>query len=138
MLGLCDPVCALLKGPPGLLGGDPTRQHMLGCNSCAAKPGQHDCNSLRYVCDGSTVLQSKLARVWTRVTSSLGSSVLSSLNSTNFTELCTWSASDDVYTLLQCPAGLLGVGATDKQLAAQLWLREVLLEAVHEVMGLLG
>ena len=52
--------------------------------------------------------------------------------------MCTWGASDDVYTLLQSPARLLGVGATNQQLAAQLWLREVLLEAVHEVVGLLG
>ncbi len=52
--------------------------------------------------------------------------------------MCTWGASDNVYTLLQSPAGLLGVGATDKQLTAQLWLGEVLLEAVHEVVGLLS
>lgn len=52
--------------------------------------------------------------------------------------MCTWGASDDVYTLLQRPAGLLGVGTPNKQLAAQLWLCEVLLEAVHEVVGLLG
>ena len=53
-------------------------------------------------------------------------------------KMCTWGASNDVYTLLQSPAGLLGVGATNQQLTAQLGLREVLLEAVHEVVGLLG
>ncbi len=52
--------------------------------------------------------------------------------------MCTWGASDDVYTLLQSPGGLLGVGTTNQQLTAQLWLREVLLEAVHEVVGLLS
>ena len=50
---------------------------------------------------------------------------------------CTWGSSDDVYTLLQGPAGLLGVGAPNQQLTPQLGLGEVLLEAVHEVVGLL-
>ena len=49
----------------------------------------------------------------------------------------TWCTSDNVYTLLQGPAALLGVGAADEQLTSQLWLSEVLLEAHHEVVGLL-
>lgn len=49
----------------------------------------------------------------------------------------TWCTSDDVHTLLQGPAALLGVGAADEQLTPQLWLSEVLLEAYHEVVGLL-
>ena len=51
----------------------------------------------------------------------------------------TWSPCDDVhpFPFLEGPAGLLGVGAAYQQLAPQLWLCEVLLKAVHEVMGLL-
>ena len=49
----------------------------------------------------------------------------------------TWSPGDDVNPLLQGPAGLLGVGTANEQLTAQLRLGEVLLEAHHEVVGLL-
>lgn len=50
---------------------------------------------------------------------------------------CTWSSGDNVHTLLQGPAGLLGVGPPNQQLTPQLGLGEVLLEAGHEVVGLL-
>lgn len=49
----------------------------------------------------------------------------------------TWGTSDDVHTLLEGPAALLGVGAANQQLTPQLWLGEELLESHHEVMGLL-
>ena len=49
----------------------------------------------------------------------------------------TWCAGDDVYTFLQSPGGLLGVGAPNQQLTPQLGRPQVLLETAHEVMRLL-
>ena len=48
----------------------------------------------------------------------------------------TWGTSDDVHSLLQGPAALLGVGAANQQFTPQLWLGEELLEAQHEVVSL--
>ncbi len=64
MLGLCDHVLTLLKGPASLLEADPAHQHMLGCNSCAAKTKQDDYKTvhLSYVGDESIVLQGELSQ----------------------------------------------------------------------------
>ena len=135
MLGLRDHVCALLKGPASLLGADPTHQHMLGCNSCAAKLRQNGYEIVHY---SAFVMSPLCCRGIGQGNGQSHVKCRSQQYYKDFVRIPTWGASNDVYTLLQCPTGLLGVGTTDKQFTAQLWLREVLLEAVHEVVGLLG